>query len=90
MNCKSCPEPCFEEVRCQECQVSGIWQGCAINGISEPNWFGLQHPLLNLTETCPMCRGRRYVRVFPEDLPCKDGDYIDGDDEFTDENEDYE
>ena len=89
MNCEDCSAPCYEEVRCPECE-SGIWQGCAINGISEPNFFGLQHPL-NLTETCPTCRGRKYVRVFPEDLPCRDVDVMDYEESDEDEpNEDYE
>lgn len=84
MPCDDCDEPCYQEVRCDHCNGSGVGQICAINGISQPTWFGLQHPL-NLTEACPACRGRKYIRVFPEDLPCRDEDGMEYDGEPYDE-----
>lgn len=54
--CDGCDDACCWEEVCQECNGTGIWQGCAINGIAEANWYGLPHPL-NLLESCPACKG---------------------------------
>jgi hypothetical protein len=71
--CDSCNGICWQEISCPECLGSGIWKGTVINGIAEPNWFGLQNPL-NFLESCPQCRGNRYITVFCSYYFCQEGD----------------
>ncbi len=64
--CESCrAESCCRIIPCpaSEC-VDGVWMGLAINGIKEPNLFGLEHPLLNISESCPICGGKGEIIVW--------------------------
>jgi len=69
--CDTCNEPyCYYYESCPDCLGSGISKRYAINGIDEPNFYGLQHPC-NLV--CPTCQGHK--RVVVSSCPYYEGDF---------------
>lgn len=58
-SCEGCTASrCY--IPCPECSQSGIFIGAGINGIREPNFYGLEHPL-NLLESCRLCGGEKII-----------------------------
>ena len=72
---RDCDEAyCYTWKRCPDCLGSGISKLFAINGISEPNFFGLKHPV-GLDKMCPTCGGRK--RIITWYCEYYDGDFSD-------------
>ncbi len=55
--CDGCKEPyCYYFEKCPDCLGSGISIRFAIDGISAPNFYGLQNPVC-IDKLCPTCKG---------------------------------
>lgn len=72
---RDCDEDyCYVWKTCPDCLGSGISQRFAINGMSAPNFYGLEQPV-GIDKMCPTCEGLRRIITWV----CR---YYDGD--FTD------